>query len=41
MPEDRLPFEVRVIWRGIQFLTVLTFVAFIVWAIWHLARLFS
>jgi hypothetical protein len=34
--EPTVPFEVLVIWRGVQFLTILTFAAFLGWAVWHL-----
>ena len=41
MSEPKVPIEVRVIWRGIQFLTILTFAAFFGWAVWHLVRMFG
>ena len=41
MAERQLPTEVRIIWRGLQVLTVLTFTAFFVWAVIHLVRLFQ
>jgi hypothetical protein len=37
---DQPPFEVLVIWRGLQFLTILTFAGFLGWAIWHLYKMF-
>jgi hypothetical protein len=41
MSNGKMPFEVRVIWRGLQLLTILTFGAFLIWALQHLARMFS
>ena len=38
--QPKVPFEVLVIWRGVQFLTILTFTAFLGWAIWHLCMMF-
>jgi uncharacterized membrane protein len=35
-----IPVEVHIIWRGLQFLTIVSFGAFLVWAVMHLYKMF-
>ena len=39
-PGPNIPWEVRLIWRGLQVLTVLSFGAFFALAVYHLATMF-
>jgi hypothetical protein len=33
--------EARIIMAGLRILTISTFLAFMAWALWHLAKMFS